>query len=199
MRGTGEMYESGLEREDAETWSTVVTVGVLVTLLGIAALLAVSATGLFTVILMGLALVAAGALELFHAISGRRGRSQRALRLVESIFSIVVGALILARPAAGLATISLLLAMFFIANGLFRIIGAVGDRFTGWGVDLLYGLTAVALGFYVAARWPASSLWLLGTIIGIEIVARGLMLLAVGFELRRALRADVSRRAPQPT
>ena len=193
MGGTGRM----LDRADTEGWSGMVTIGALVTLLGVAALVSSAATGIFTIIFMGAALVVAGALEIVQSF--RRGRSHRALFMLGGIFSVVVGALMLARPAAGLATVSLMLAVFFIANGLFRAIGAGADQYPGWGWDLAYGVTAIVLGLFVTARWPGSSLWLLGTLIGIEIVARGLMLVALGFEHRRALREDMAHHRPQPT
>ena len=196
MTGTGGTRTLGIGREETEGWAAMVTIGVLLTILGIAALLMSAATGVFTVVLMGVALIVAGALELVQAY---RRRDHRVLLLLGGIFSIVAGGLILARPGAGLAGVSLLLAMFFIANGLFRSIGAAIDRYPGWGWDLGYGLLALALGLYVVGSWPWSSVWLLGTIIGAEIMARGLLLVALGFEVRRLLRTDVSHRSPQPT
>lgn len=168
-------------------WSGLVVMGVLLAILGGLALGATVFTGLVSVFLLGIALLAAGVLEVAQALR-ERDRPHRGLHLTGGIFSIVAGALLFARPAAGLATISLLLAMYFIANGLFRSIGAIVDRFPGWGWDLAYGVLALALGFLVVRSWPSSSLWLLGTLVGIEILTRGIMLIALGFETRRLLR-----------
>ena len=41
-----------------------------------------------------------------------------------------------------------------------------------------------ALGVYVAASWPLSSFWVLGTVVAVEIIARGITLVAASWVLR---------------
>jgi uncharacterized membrane protein HdeD (DUF308 family) len=181
-----------LARVESSTWSGVVTMGILLVVLGIAALGATTLTALVSVLMLGVALVVAGVVEVAQALRDR-GRPHRGLHLTGGIFSMVAGGLLFARPAAGLVTVSLLLALYFMANGLFRSVGAAVDRFPGWGWDLAYGLSAIVIGLVVAGNLPASSLWLLGTLVALEILIRGAMLVALGLETRRQLRGQGPR------
>ena len=63
-------------------------------------------------------------------------------------------------------------------------ITAIADRYPRWGIDFLYGVVAVALGVYIVASWPISSFWVLGTVVGIEIIARGVALVSASWALR---------------
>jgi uncharacterized membrane protein HdeD (DUF308 family) len=108
--------------------------------------------------------------------------------LLGGILSIVVGAMVLARPGAGLVAMTLLLAGYFFASGLFRGITSLVDRYAGWGWDFFYGLVSVVLGIIISAQMPTSSLWALGVVVGVEIFVRGLSIMAGALTLRGAMR-----------
>ena len=104
--------------------------------------------------------------------------------LLAGLLSIVVGAMFLWRPISGLASLTLVIAAYMFASGLFRGVSAALERYPQWGFDLAYGIVAVLLGAYIAAAWPISALWLLGTIVAIEIIVRGIALVAGSLMLR---------------
>ena len=89
------------------------------------------------------------------------------------------------RAGAGLATITLLLAGYFIANGLFRCVTSVADRYFHWGWDFALGAISIFLGVIVIGQWPVSALWVVGTLVGVEIFFRGLGLMVAGLDIRR--------------
>ena len=98
---------------------------------------------------------------------------------------LVVGGLLVWQPIAGLAAVGALIGAYYLASGLFHAITAVIDRYEHWGWDLVYGALATLLGVYVLATWPISSLWLVGTLVGIELVLRGIAWIGAGVTLRR--------------
>ena len=106
---------------------------------------------------------------------------------MSGFLSIAVGGVFLARPFAGLAAVSLMLAGYFFASGLFRAITSVIDRYRHWGFDLFYGAITVFLGVLLLQGWPATAFWLLGTLVGIELILRGAAVLGASLALRRAL------------
>ena len=79
---------------------------------------------------------------------------------------------------------TLLIAGFFFASGLFRGITAIVDRYPHWGWDLGYAVIAIGLGVIVVGDYPFSAFWILGTLVAVEIIARGAALIAASTMLR---------------
>jgi uncharacterized membrane protein HdeD (DUF308 family) len=100
------------------------------------------------------------------------------------VLSLVVGGLFLYRPVAGLASLTLLIAGYLFVSGLFHGITAIADRYPRWGWEVAYSIVALALGVYVVAQWPLSTLWVLGAVVAVEILARGITLVAASWVLR---------------
>jgi uncharacterized membrane protein HdeD (DUF308 family) len=167
-----------------ETWGSTFVLGILMALLGLVAIVAAPAAGFISVVLLGFFLVVAGAFEAYHALRHREG-GNRLLFLLGGILSIVVGGLLMFRAASGLATITLLLAAYFVANGLFRCVTSIADRYLHWGWDFVQGAISILLGVIVFEQWPISSLWLVGTLVGVEIFFRGCGLMLAGLDIRR--------------
>ncbi len=174
-------------RSASVVWGGPFVIGLLISLLGVLALISTWAAGLVSVLLYGAVLAVVGIAEIVHGISIRK-TGPVLLFLLGGLLALVVGVMLLIRPGVGLAAITLLLAGYFFASGLFRGITSVMDRYKGWGWDLVYGITAVVLGIIVLASWPFSALWLVGLVVGIELVVRGLSMMAGALTLRQELR-----------
>lgn len=174
-------------RATAAAWGVPFVMGLLLTLLGVVALGAATVTGLASIVLYGLLLLASGVLEIVYAFRVRR-EGNFLLYFLAGVLSVIVGGLFLAQPGVGLASVTLLLAGFFFANGFFRGLTSVLDRYSNWGWDLLYGVVSVALGVVIFAQWPISALWVVGTLVGVEIIVRGVSLIAASLAARRVLR-----------
>jgi uncharacterized membrane protein HdeD (DUF308 family) len=78
----------------------------------------------------------------------------------------------------------LILAIFLIFAGIFRIVFALAERFTGWGWVLLNGAVTLLLGLLVYKQWPASGLWVIGLFIGIEMIFNGWAWVMLSFSLK---------------
>jgi uncharacterized membrane protein HdeD (DUF308 family) len=66
-----------------------------------------------------------------------------------------------------------------------RIVFAVSERFVGWSWVLLNGGVSFMLGVMIYKRWPASSLWVIGLFVGIELIFNGWAWIALWLGLRR--------------
>ena len=86
---------------------------------------------------------------------------------------MVVGIIIVANPGAGALVLTLVMAVFFMVAGLFRIITALVTRFPHWGWLLFSGLITLGLGLLIWRQWPLSGLWVIGTFIGIDMIITG--------------------------
>ncbi|AKF10347.1 HdeD family acid-resistance protein [Sandaracinus amylolyticus] len=173
-------------------WAAGVAMGVLMILGGIFCIGASLTTGLVTVVFAGVLLVAAGVSEIIAGFRLRRHGSMW-LPFLSGALSIVVGVAIVSRPFTGLAVATLFIGAFMVAAGLVRGIAAVADRYPRWGWDALYGVVALLLGVYLLASWPVSALWLVGTIVGVELVSRGIAWVVGSLAMRRVVRTREGR------
>ncbi len=174
-------------RERSAIWGGPFLIGAVIAALGVFAFISTGIAGLATILFFGVLLAGGGLLEVIEGFRNRR-RGSLVLHVLSGILAVVVGGILLFRPVAGLAALSLLLGGFFIASGLFRGITAMVDRYERWGFDLFYGVVAVVLGIVVFANWPAVSLWLVGALVGVELLARGIAIMGVSLVVRRELR-----------
>lgn len=182
-----------LEKESparTHLWGAMMTVGILLVAGGAFALLAAVLTSIVTAVFIGVLLVVAGILEVVSAFQASH-RRQFLVYVLAGLLAIVVGALLLFHPVVGLASLTLLIAGYLFASGLFRGLTAIGDRYAHWGWDLAYGIAAVALGCYILAAWPVSAFWVLGTVVAAEIIVRGVSLIAAASVVR-----EVEHRPP---
>ena len=170
-------------RTDTHRWTIPLVIGILLILAGIFALGASVLTSLVTVLYVGILLVIVGLLEIISAFRVRH-TGGFLVYLLAGLLAVVVGALFLYRPLISLASVTLMIAGYLFASGLFRGLVALIERYPRWGWDLAYAAVALALGGYVAASWPLSSLWVVGTVVGVEILVRGIALVAASWMLR---------------
>ena len=162
---------TALLAELRKNWGWFLAVGIMLIAVGAISLAMPLVTTLASVVFFGWALIVAGLFEAVALVRGRPGGLL--LSLLGCVLSIVVGALIVKRPGAGAAAMTVLLAAFFIAGGGSRMVAAGAIRFPGWGWSLAGGAITVALGVMVELSWPVSTLWLIGTMVAIEILSRG--------------------------
>lgn len=162
--------------------------GLLILIAGILCYIAAGITSLASILVFGVLLFVAGVLEIINAFR-RRASGQFLLYFLAGLLSLVVGALFIFRPLFGLASVTLLLAGYFFASGLFRCLTSLVDRYSGWGWDFFSGAVSVVLGVILVAQWPQSSLWLVGVLVAIELVIHGAMIMGMALTLRREQRA----------
>ena len=183
-----EPVSGGVPRSSAR-WGGAFIFGLLMMVIGILALAATVWTGVASIIFLGVMIAASGVAEIAHALRVRKTGAP-VQYLLGGILSLVVGVLIAARPGAGLVAATLLLIGYFFVSGLFRTITSLFDRYAQWGFDLAYGLGSIALGVILVANWPTSALWLVGTLVGLEIIFRGAALMAASLTVRRLMRGE---------
>ena len=149
--------------------------------IGAAAIYTAKVTGILSVIMAGTALSVAGFVEVLSGL-GRGSRRVQPLRLMGGLLSMIVGVLFVFRPQIGLAGLTMMLAAYFIASGLFHGVTSLLERYDGWGWDLFYGVGAIALGAVAITNMRSAGFWLVGVLVGVEIMLRGLALTFGGMQ-----------------
>ncbi len=158
-----------------------IALGALMVVLGILFMIVPKAGGRASALDLGLLLIATGLVEAF---SGRRQdpAPHRSLLVGGGTLWLVIGLLIVARPAAAVGVASLLFAVLLLGAGLHALWVSTSDRYAGWAWDCLFGAAAVIFGIAIAGMWPSVALWLPGSLVGIAVIVRGATMLAAGLE-----------------
>lgn len=106
--------------------------------------------------------------------------------LLSSILNIVLGILLVAFPIAGMISLTLLLTFFFILQGITQIAFAFQLKaVSGWVWLLLNGIIALILAFIIYAGWPQTAFWVIGTLLGINMLFFGIALFFLYFGLSK--------------
>ncbi|HEY6290157.1 MAG TPA: HdeD family acid-resistance protein [Terriglobia bacterium] len=165
------VFRTGLH-ELRRNWGWILALGIALIVLGMIAIGDVVFFTVVSVIFLGWVLVFGGIVEAVQAFRHRKGGSFF-LHLLSSVLAVVVGFLLLENPQAGALVLTLMLAVYFIAGGIFRIFAALTMRLPTWGWMVFNGLVTLALGILVLAHWPSSALWIIGLFIGIDLIVTG--------------------------
>lgn len=167
----------------AHSWGWFLFFGILLLVLGIAAIVRSVTATVVSMLFFGWLLVIAAAIEIVQTVMAGRetGMFQH---LAAAVLFGVIGILIVWRPMVTAEILTLLMGAFFLVTGLFQIVAPVITSLPDWGWHVLNGVITLLLGFLVLAQWPVSGLWVIGMFVGIDLVFFGIAWIAVALHLR---------------
>jgi len=174
---------SGVVRQ-ASTLSLVW--GVLLICLGVLAVGSPMVAAVAVNIFVAWLIVMAGVVHLVVAFHTREAGSV-IWRLLVGLAYICFGGYLIARPALGVASLTLVLASLFLVEGIFDIVMYFKVRSTmraTW--ILLDGAVTLLLGLLIYVHWPSSSAWAIGTLVGVSMIFSGVTRVMVSLAVRRA-------------
>lgn len=164
-------------------------VGLLFCLSGFLALMAPVIASLAIELVTGWLFIFIGTIQIISAAQGAGHPVMRGT-VGLGVVSLLLGIVLIGAPAAGLQTLTMLVALLFMLSGLLKI--AIG-RALGRGQPatqlLLSGAVSMGLGLYVLASLPHSASVTLGILLGIELLSHGMAALMIA-----GLRGDQSDR-----
>jgi len=117
-------------------------------------------------------------------------------KLLVGLAYIFFGIYLIAHPALGVASLTLVLALLFLVEGIFDIALFFQMRAIGGSSWILVdGIITLALGLMIYLRWPSNSNWAIGTLVGVSLIISGGTRLILSFAVRRAA-ADLASLSP---
>ena len=123
--------------------------------------------------LVGWILVFTGVAELAHAFSCQ-GWKGFLWELLIGVLTAGVGLMLVFYPLAGAVTLTLVLAIWFILGGIMKLIMGFQLRpAPGSGLIILGGALGLLLGVMIYSEWPSSAVWVIGTLVGINLIFDG--------------------------
>lgn len=160
--------------------------GALMVVGGVLALIYPMVSSVAVVLFLGWLLIISGVVQGISLI-GAQDVPHFWLQLVSVVLSVIVGVLFIRHPGEGLLTLSLLLVVFFMVEGISKMIFALTIRpFPNWGWVLASGLVGILLSFYLWANLPITAVWLLGVLLGIQLTCEGAALGHLAWQVRRS-------------
>jgi len=163
--------------------------GVLLICLGVLAIGSPLIAAMAVNVLVAWLLLLAGLVHVIVAFHAREAGSV-IWRLLVGLAYICFGGYLIARPAVGVASLTLLLASLFLIEGIFDIVLFFAARpvmRSTW--FLLDGIVTLLLGAMIYMQWPSSSAWAIGTLVGVSLIFSGVTRLMMSLAVRKAASA----------
>jgi len=158
-------------------WKLFMLQGLLMLVLGVFAVMLPMVSTLAIELLVGWLLLIGGVLRTVSLL-----RSQRIpgywWSMLSAVLAIALGILLVFQPLQGELTLTLLLTVFFILEGMATILIAVHLRthLGNWGWILFSGVVDLVLAFLILQGWPSTAAWAIGLLLGVNMLFTGLSL-----------------------
>ena len=156
----------------ASGWSMVC--GILMIILGILAISLPLASSIGIAIVLAWLILFAGISHLIFAFQSHSVGGFLWQVLLAVVYGIA-GIYMLMNPLLGVLSLTLVLAVFFLVEGILELVlyfRIRRVRHAGW--VLFDGIVTLILGILIWAQWPLSSVWVIGTLVGISLMFSGI-------------------------
>lgn len=152
--------------------------GIIQMLLGLSSIAAPQFAAITAELLFGTIVFIAGGAELIYAWE-MRAFGGSFWRLLRASCFLGTGSILLFSPLTGIMTLALALGATFVIDGVLRLIVA-SQVHRRHGLMILDGLIGLLLGAMILTGWPANSIFIVGTVVGIRLLFSGILVLVVG-------------------
>jgi uncharacterized membrane protein HdeD (DUF308 family) len=164
-------------------WGWILALGLGLIALGVVAILYQDIATLASVFALGVMIIVGGILQL-AAMFQARGAGHVILDLLLGLLDLVVGFVLVTHPVAGALIVTLVLSVYLLFGGAFRVIYALWAQLPHSGWEALTGVLAIVLGVLLWMHWPTSAVWFLGFAVGINFLFSGFAYTRLAFKLR---------------
>jgi uncharacterized membrane protein HdeD (DUF308 family) len=168
-------------------WRAFLVEGIVLVVLGLAAIALPPIAGIAVTVVLGWLFLIGGVVGLI-ATFNQKNAPGFWWALISAAISVLAGGILLANPAAGVATLTFVLIAFFLVDGVLIIVMAFEHRreLVGrWEWMLLGGVMDLVLGGIILAGLPGTLAWALGLLVGIDLLFGGTTLIAMAMQARK--------------
>ena len=163
----------------------IIALGVVYLIAGFIALGSVAMATVASVLVVGVMMIIAGVAEVFSAFQ-IKSWGKFLLWALLGVLYIFAGFVTFENPLLAAVLLTLILGASLVASGIMRIfLGFSMKRETPWIWVVLSGVITLLLGLLILARWPVSSLYILGLFLGIDLIMAGAGWIGIGLGLHR--------------
>src|SRR5208283_411778 len=158
--------------ELVQQWGWFLAFGIGLLVLGVAAVARSFTATVASMVFFGSLLILASGIEIAQGVMVGQWAGFFHHLLAAILFG-AAGLLLVTRPLISAEVATGVMAMFFLIGGLFQLIASLAIALPGWGWQAADGIITFILGALVLAQWPASGLWAIGLLVGIDLIFFG--------------------------
>ena len=175
------------------TGNTMLFTGVALLILGLAAIISPAWAGQTVFYLIGVLLLITGLCQFLLGWNDET-KSGQVGRMTLGIITALAGAAVLVHPVFGAGALAAVLSIFFLVDGIWKIITSFSYRpATGWLAFLASGALSLLLAWMLWKQWPFSGNWAIGLLVGINLLSTGLSLISIALTWKGAIHAAEER------
>ncbi len=158
----------------------IIIFAVVLIVLGVLSITLPAYSGMTIIVILGIFFIIGGALRTTFAFVTTSWGSA-ILRFLFGLVMLVGGIWLIANPDMGMTTLTIVLAVMFVVDGISEVMFSFFLKPIGGGtMMLLDGIFGIVLGILIFAKWPASGEWAIGLLVGIKLLIDGIALLSLG-------------------
>src|SRR5271167_1951999 len=169
-------------------WKAFLFEGILLVILGLAAMLVPPLASLAVTIFLGWMFLVSGIGGLILTFWARQMPGFW-WSLVSAVLAIGAGIILLVRPVQGTLTLTIVVGAYFLAEGVATIMYALEHRrelSDRWSWLLVAGIMDLLIAVIIITGLPGSALWAIGLLVGINLLFGGATLIGVALAARNA-------------
>ncbi len=178
------LSEYGAETNPARKWYWVLLGGLISVGLGVIVIAWPSRTLLVLVVLAGVQLLAIGIFRMFFAL-GESSEGTWVLFLV-GVLGIIAGIFVMRRPSRAIEIFVIVVGLFWILSGLVDAYQGIRDKDPDFAFVNVAGGVITAVGGVILLLWPDITLLVIALVIGLTLIASGLVQMVLSLRLRSA-------------
>ena len=167
-------------------WRLFLAEGIILFILGILAIVVPPIATIAVEVLIGWLLLMSGIVGLISTFRAR-GAPGFGWSLLSAVIGIVAGIVLLAWPLSGALSLTLILTVFLVLEGVVSILYALEHKreLSGrWGMMLFSGVVDLFLAGIIFAGLPGTAAWAIGLLVGINLVFGGSAIIAMALHAR---------------
>ena len=162
---------------------------ILLIVFGVLAICSPLATSLGVMMVIAWLVLFGGLAQLVYAFQSE-GIGHIVWKLLVAFVYVAAGLYLLTHPGVGVASLTLVLGIVFFAEGVADVVHYFSvPKVEGSGWVLLDGIITLLLGVMIWTGWPSTSVWLIGTLVGISLIMTGTTRLMMSLAVRRLAKA----------
>jgi uncharacterized membrane protein HdeD (DUF308 family) len=169
-----------------EHWKLLLVEGILLLALGVLAIVVPPIASLAVAIFLGWLFLVSGLVGMVTTYMMRHAPGFW-WSLVSALLALVVGVVLIGWPVSGVLSLTFVLIVFFIIEGVASIMFALEHRRElpdRWSWMLASGIVDLILAALILAGLPGSAAWAIGLLVGINMVMGGVALVAMALTAR---------------
>jgi uncharacterized membrane protein HdeD (DUF308 family) len=179
--------QSAMQAAVRRHWKAFLVEGILLVILGLAAIIVPPLASLAVTIFLGWLFLVSGIAGLALTFWAR-AMPGFWWSLLSAILAIAAGIILLARPVQATLTLTIVVGVYFLAEGVATIMYALEHRrelSERWSWLLIAGVVDIVIAGIIIAGLPGSAGWAIGLLVGINLIFGGTSLIGMAFAARQ--------------